>query len=170
MDYFLLNEIIFKELINCKKEFILKFLNSININIDNYDLFEIYENSNECKVDLLLFSKKLVINIELNKNKVSLKRNKIYHETITKLLSNYKVIQININLFKEISANNIYNFFDENEYLKFITSKDYNNFETKNSYILDVIAFLNKLDKHKYINKIKKEQKIKANLDRLFKE
>lgn len=158
MDYFLMNECIFKEIIKNKKDFIIKLLNSMNIYINEYELFELDIESKEMKVDILLFSKDKLINIELNKNKKSLKRNKIYLDTLKKLLPNHNIIQININLFEKVN----------NEYLSFIKSKNYNNFKTKDPYILDIIIFLNKLDKNKLTNKIKKEAKIKEKLDNLI--
>ena len=165
MDYFFMNECIFKILLTEHKKFIIKLLKSINIFIDDYQIFNINESSNEVKVDLLLFTKDTIINIQLNKTKQSLTRNKIYIECLNKILPDYKLIQINMNLFKTQ-----YNLYNTNEYIKFITSKKYINFKTKNKYINNVIKYFKNIDINKYKKKIEKEQTIKRNIDALIKE
>jgi len=173
MNYFFMNECIFKILIKNNKKFIINLLKSINILIEDYELFEINETSN-IKTDILLFSKNLVINIELNKNKLSLTRNKIYIDCIKKLLPTYKVIQLNINLFKEKNQtyNNIkiYNLYKTNEYIKFITSKNYLAFKTNNKEINYIIKKFKKIDINLFKNLITKEEKIKNKVDNLIKE
>ena len=68
MDYFFMNECIFKIIVKNNKSFIIELLKSINIYIEDYELFDIYEEE-KTKLDILLFTNNLVINIELNKNK-----------------------------------------------------------------------------------------------------
>lgn len=172
MDYFFMSDYTFKIIIKTNKKFIINMLKTIGINIKDYELFEINENT---KQDILLFTENLVINIELNKNKKSLIRNKIYIDCISKILKDYKIIQININLFKEINEiyNNIkiYNLFNDNEYIKFITSKKPFTYQTKNKEINKVIKYLNynnELDKLK--PQIIKQEKLKENIDNLIQE
>ena len=171
MDYFLMNETVLKILIKEKKEFILKFLNSLDINIKKYQFFDIKMPKKNMKVDIILIGKRQIINIELNKDSLSLNRNKVFQETLAKLLPDFLVIQVNINLFKTKDIYpNIYNFYcGYNEYIDFITSKNYQEFDTFNPIILDIIDFLNSLDKRKIEKEIIKEQEIKANLNNILK-
>ena len=171
MDYFLMNETVLKILIKEKKEFILKFLNSLDINIKKYQFFDIKMPKKNMKVDIILIGKRQIINIELNKDSLSLNRNKVFQETLAKLLPDFLVIQVNINLFKTKDIYpNIYNFnYGYNEYIDFITSKNYQEFDTFNHIILDIIDFLNSLDKRKIEKEIIREQEIKANLNNILK-
>ena len=173
MDYFFMNECIFKIIIKNNKTFIIKLLKSINIFIDDFELFEIFERGNT-KTDILLFTNDTVINIELNKNKKSLLRNKIYIDCIKKLLPDYKVIQININLFKEnnevYNGIQIYNLYNTNEFIVFITNKDSLIFSTKNKDIKHIINYFKSSNIKNYKKLIINEEKLKENIDELIKE
>ena len=171
MDYFLMHNYIFLLIIKNKPKFIIELLKSLNINIKNYELFYLSEDIN----DILLFSDNLVINIELNKNTKSLVRNKVYLDTISKILTNYNLIQININLFNttsKINKNNynIYNYYKENEYLKFITCKNYLTFKTENKIINEVKNYISKIDIKNIENILIKQNNYKEYLDNLIKE
>jgi len=173
MDYFFMNEFVFKLLIQNNQAFILKLLKSININIDYYNLFEIDIESNNQKIDILLFSEHLIINFELNKTKNSLKRNKIYAECLSKILSSYKVIQININSFSinnNYKTNNleIINLHQESEFIKFITAKNPLKYKTKNKTIKQVIKTFKNIDINSIEKNIYKTERIKNNLDNLI--
>ena len=172
MDYFLMNECIFKILIKKQKDFIITLLKTLNINIDNYLLFDLNIPKKNNKIDIILIADLTIINIELNKEEKSLRRNKIFLDTLTSLLPEYNIIQININLFPtENKYSNIYNYYkDYNEYIKFITTKDYQEFKTNNKLILDTIKYLNTLNFEKLKKEIIKEQQIKAKLDSLIKD
>ena len=173
MDYFFMNECILKILLKNNKNFIIEMLKSINIYIKDYDFFEIYEESNT-KKDILLFAKNKVINIELNKNKKSLIRNKIYIDCIKKLLPDYEVIQININLFPEkdkiFNDIKIYNLYKTNEYINFISNKDNLNFKTKNKEILKIIKYFKNSNIKNLKKLILKDKILKENIDELIKE
>lgn len=171
MDYFLMHNYIFLLIIKNKPKFIIELLKSININIKYYELFSLSEDIN----DILLFSDNLVINIELNKNTKSLVRNKVYLDTISKILTNYNLIQININLFNttsKINKNNynIYNYYKENEYLKFITCKNYLTFKTENKIINEVKNYISKIDIKNIENILIEQNNYKEYLDNLIKE
>lgn len=173
MDYFFMNEFVFKLLIQNNQTFILKLLKSININIDYYNLFEIDIESNNQKIDILLFSEHLIINFELNKTKNSLKRNKIYAECLSKILSSYKVIQININSFSinnNYKTNNleIINLHQGSEFIKFITAKNPLKYKTKNKTIKQVIKTFKNIDINSIEKNIYKTERIKNNLDNLI--
>ncbi len=171
MDYFLMHECIFKILIKKQKIFILNFLKSLDISISDYLLFDLKVPKKNTKVDIILISNNLIINLELNKKKISLKRNKLFLETLIKLLPDYQVIQININLFAEKNTNsNIFNYYQDNEYLKFITSLDYLKFQTNKKEIIQVQQYLKSLNQDRLIEMCLKEDSIKNNLDQLFKE
>ena len=172
MDYFFMNECIFKLLIKNKKSFVLKFLESIGIFILDYDLLDINGVSDNTKVDIILISSNKLINIEFNREKKSLRRNQIYIECISKLMPNFEIIQININLFEEnnnfIDNIKIFNYCSENEYIRFLTSKNYKLFNTRNKNIKDVIKFIDGCDYNLLIKMIKKEHKIKEKIDNLI--
>lgn len=174
MDYFFMNECIFKKLIQEQKYFILEFLASIDIKISDYNLFELDVKSKNNKIDILLFCDETIINIEFNKNEKSLIRNRIYIECLSKILPTYKFIQININLFKKENTLNknikIYNYYDENEYIRFLTSKKYKEFKTKNKNILNVLKYIEKIDHSLVEKEIINENKIKEKLDNLIKD
>lgn len=175
MDYFFMNEFTFKLLISNNQTFILKLLKSININIEFFDLFEIDIETKNQKIDLLLFSRNLAINFELNKTKKSLKRNKIYAECLAKILPSYKIIQININTFdtnNNYKTNNleIINLHQENDYIKFITAKNPLRYKTNNKSINQVIKIFNNIDIKTLEKDIYKIERIKEYLDSLIKD
>lgn len=171
MDYFLMNECVLKILIKKKKTFTMKLLKSLDIDISKYTLFDLNIPKKNMKVDIILYSKNKLINIELNKEKRSLHRNQIFYETIAKLLPELDVIQLNINLFKTSDKQiNIYNYTKGyNEYIDFITCKDYQKYNTTNPIILDVIEFLRTINQEKIKKEILHEQEIKSHLDNLLK-
>lgn len=170
MDYFLMNEYVFKLIIKNKKKFIINLLESLNIKIFDYNLFELPLKNSNTKIDIILISKNIIINFELNKSNISLNRNRIFFQTLKSILPQYQIIQININLFKTHNYNkNILNYTTSyNEYINFVTCKNYQKFKTDSLSILEVIEFLKHLD----INLLKplmlKEEKIKSKLDLLF--
>lgn len=172
MDYFFMNESIFKILVLEHKNFILDLLDSINIHISDYDVFDLNIKNTNQKIDILLFSNELIINFQLNKQKKSLIRNQIYLDCLSKILYSYKLIQININLFEEehiISKNyTIFNYYQINEYINFLTSKDYTKFKTTNKSILKVQKYFQKIPLKSLESDIKKINNIKDNLDNLF--
>lgn len=175
MDYFFMNECMIKIIVLNHPNFILNILKTLNINVKEYELFDLEVKQKNQKIDILLFSNEIVINIELNKNEVSLKRNKIYAECLSLILPSYQIIQLNINLFNETKNSKdknvtIYNLHNTNEYIEFLTSKNPLEYKSKNKEINKIINYFKKLDLNNFQLQILKEQKIKENLDRLLKD
>lgn len=174
MDYFFMNEFIFKIIATTHKNFVIDFLKSLDIEINDYDLFDIPVTSDNQKIDVLLFANNLIINIQFNNKEISLKRNKIYIGCIKSIMPDYQVIQLNINLFDIntdiendlVIIKNLYN--NSNEYIDFLTSKNPLNFDTKNKFIQEVINYFQKIDLNIFKKDIIKEHKIKEYLDNLL--
>lgn len=174
MDYFFMNEIIFKIILSKHKKFVLNLFKSIGMEIVDYEIFDVPITNKNQKVDILLFSNNLIINFQFNKNEISLKRNEIYINCIKSIMSDYQTIQLNINTFYinediENDRITIKNLYKNNEYIDFLTNKYPLEFKTKNKDILKVISFFKKIDLNIFKDDILNEQRIKKYLDDLIK-